>query len=250
MKAMILAAGLGTRLAAAHRRPPQGAGHSRRPHAAGDRSCRLRSFGVDEVIVNAHHYAEQILEYLKANDNFGIKIEVLLESELLDTGGGLKQAAAFFLDSAKNSNEPFLLHNVDVLSSIDFAHMIRFHTEQNALATLAVQARKTSRYLLFDEQNQLCGRRTGENGDIEQVRPADALQPLAFTGIHILSPQIFAKMTEVGAFSIIPTYLRLAAHNEKIMAFRADECYWRDLGKPESLLAAEAEMNSGKYTIA
>ena len=123
--------------------------------------ARLRFFGVREVIVNAHHYAEMIVEYLKAHDNFGMRIEVSREEELLDTGGGLKKAASFFLDSAASSQEPFLLHNVDVISTIDLGHMMRFHTEQAALATLAVQQRESSRYLLFDEQAQLCGRRVG-----------------------------------------------------------------------------------------
>jgi NDP-sugar pyrophosphorylase family protein len=253
MKAMILAAGLGTRL-----RPLT----DNRPKAlveVGGRTMleialrRLRAFGVREVIVNAHHYAEMILEYLEANDNFGMRIEVSREEVLLDTGGGLKKAAHFFLEDAGSLQEPFILHNVDVLSTIDLEHMIRFHAEQGALATLAVQDRETSRYLLFDEQGQLCGRRSGrapmaEDGRAELVRSAPEVQALAFSGIHVISPRLFAKMEEEGAFSIITAYLRLAAREEKILAFRADASYWRDLGRPESVMQAAQDMSSGKYS--
>jgi NDP-sugar pyrophosphorylase family protein len=250
MKAMILAAGLGTRLRPLTDDRPKAlvtvAGRTLLEIAL----CRLRAFGVGEVIVNTHHYAEMILEYLQANSNFGMKIEVSREEVLLDTGGGLKNAAHFFLDATRDSQEPFILHNVDVLSTIDLGRMMRFHTERDALATLAVQDRASSRHLLFDEQGQLCGRRTGRNANPQDasneiVRPASDPQPLAFSGIHVLSPRIFAEMEENGAFSIIPAYLRLAAKGEKIMAFRADEYYWRDLGRPESLIEAAQDLASG-----
>jgi NDP-sugar pyrophosphorylase family protein len=253
MKAMILAAGLGTRLRPLTDDRPKAlvtvAGRTLLQIAL----CRLRVFGVREVIVNAHHFADMIVEYLKANDNFGMSIEVSREEALLDTGGGLKKAAHFFLDPSANQDEPFILHNVDVISTIDLGRMMRFHLAQDALATLAVQDRETSRYLLFDEQGQLCGRRTrrgtqAENVQDEWVRPACDAQALAFSGIHILSPRIFSRMEEEGAFSIIPAYLRLAGKEEKIMAFRADEYYWRDLGRPESLLQAARDMDSGAYT--
>jgi NDP-sugar pyrophosphorylase family protein len=128
--------------------------------------------------------------------------------------------------------------------------MLCFHAERHALATLAVQQRTTSRYLLFDEQHSLCGRRNGSDGKDEFVRPAQQAQPLAFSGIHVLSPLILAKMKEEGAFSIIDAYLHLAAQHEKIVAFRADESYWLDLGRPEKLLQAEQDMASGKYSEA
>jgi NDP-sugar pyrophosphorylase family protein len=250
MKAMILAAGLGTRLHPLTDDRPKAlvtvAGRTLLEIAL----ARLRSFGVGEVIVNAHHFAEMIADYLKANDNFGMRIEVSREEELLDTGGGLKQAAHFFLEDGGNTQEPFILHNVDVLSNIDLASMVRFHKERNALATLAVQQRETSRYLLFDEQGQLCGRRAGQDGEVEWARPAAQTQALAFSGIHVLSPKIFAKMEEQGAFSIIPAYLHLAAQGEKVLAFRADGCYWRDLGRPESIAQAAQDLSSGKFSVA
>jgi len=246
MKAMVLAAGLGTRLRPLTDDLPKAL------VTVGGRTlleitlCRLRAFGVSEVIVNAHHHAEMIVDYLKANDNFGMRIEVSRENKLLDTGGGLKNAAHFFGDGPQ---EPFILHNVDVLSSIDLGRMMQFHAQQGALATLAVQQRETARYLLFDKQGLLCGRRVkrAEPGEDEMARPAVSAHALAFSGIHVISPGIFAKMKEHGAFSIIDAYLHLAAQGEKIIAFRADEWYWRDLGRPANILQAEEDMESGKY---
>ncbi|MDE3187363.1 MAG: nucleotidyltransferase family protein [Acidobacteriota bacterium] len=245
MKAMILAAGLGTRLRPLTDDRPKAlvevAGHSLLEITL----VRLRSFGVREVIVNTHHYADMMLDYLKAHDNFGMRIEVSREEVLLDTGGGLKKAAHFFLDSSGSSHEPFIVHNVDVLSTIDLGSMMRFHAEHGALATLAVQDRETSRYLLFNGHAQLCGRRAGSHGKDELVRPALEVKALAFSGIHVISPRLFAKMEEQGAFSIITAYLRLAAEGEKIIAFRADQSYWRDLGRPENVAQAAVDIRNG-----
>jgi len=244
MKAMILAAGLGTRL-----RPIT----DNRPKALVEISgrtlleitlSRLRKFGVSEVIINVYHFADMIVEYLKRNDNFGMRLEVSREEELLDTGGGLKKAAWFFKDSGGHSGKetPFILHNVDVLSTIDLERMRQTHFETRALATLAVQDRETSRYLLFDERRELCGRRADRDQPPELVRPAQQMQTWAFSGIHIISPRLLAMMIEDGAFSIITTYLRLAARGEKIVAFRADEYYWRDLGTPEGVAQAAKDL--------
>jgi len=247
MKAMVLAAGLGTRL-----RPLT----DNRPKAlvtVGGRTLleialeRLRGFGVREVIVNAHHFAEMICAYLEENGNFGMRMEVSREEELLDTGGGLKKAAWFFLeDGAEESNldEPFLVHNVDVISTIDLERMRQSHIERGALATLAVQERKTSRHLLFDEQHSLCGRRSGGDQASKLVCPGQQVEALGFSGIHIISPRIFPMLTEAGAFSIIDSYLRLAAQGEKILAFRADKDYWRDLGRPENVAQAEQDFRN------
>ncbi len=182
-----------------------------------------------------------MLEYLKANDNFGMHIEVSREEVLLDTGGGLKKAAYFFLDDS-DAAEPFILHNVDVISTIDLGRMVEFHTENQALATLAVQDRETSRYLLFDEHLQLCGRRSGRDWKTEVGDASEPGTALAFSGIHVISPRLLGMMTEEGVFSIIDSYLRLAAQGEKILAFRADEYYWRDLGKPDHVMQAAQDL--------
>jgi NDP-sugar pyrophosphorylase family protein len=174
-----------------------------------------------------------------------MRIVISREDVLLDTGGGLKKAAWFFLENSETSNEPFLLHNVDVLSTIDLRRMVEFHTQRNALATLAVQNRKTSRYLLFDSSMKLSGRRSGEDGEPELVRPTSDVTARAFSGIHVISPKVLPMLSEDGAFSIINSYLRLATQGEKIEAFPADEYYWRDLGKPENITHAEKDIKSG-----
>jgi mannose-1-phosphate guanylyltransferase len=245
MKAMVLAAGLGTRL-----RPLTDDRPKALVEVAGRTMLeitleRLRSFGIREVIVNAHHFAGQIAEYLKANGNFGMRIEISREDVLLDTGGGLKKAAHFFLEGAPGNDEPFILHNVDVLSTIDLRRMAQFHTENRTLATLAVQDRDSSRYLLFDESLQLCGRRAGRDCADEIVRHSTPMKPLAFCGIHVISPRIFSLMMEEGVFSIITAYLRMAAAGEKIIAFRADEYYWRDLGRPEHVMQTAEDLRQG-----
>jgi NDP-sugar pyrophosphorylase family protein len=238
MKAMVLAAGLGTRLRPLTNDRPKAlvevAGRTLLEMAL----ARLRAFGIREAIVNVHHFADMIVEYLKANDNFGMRIEISREEVLLDTGGGLKKAAHFFLGDSGDSEEPFLVHNVDVVSSIDLGRMVQFHIENRALATLAVLTRESARYLLFDEQLQLCGRRVGADGEVELVRPSERPQALAFCGVHVVSPRLLGKMTEGGVFSIIDCYLRLAGGGEKILGFRADEYDWRDLGTPEKVAEA------------
>jgi NDP-sugar pyrophosphorylase family protein len=245
MKAMVLAAGLGTRL-----RPLTDDRPKALVEVAGRTLLeitlfRLRSFGISEVIINVHHFAEMILEYLKTNHNFGMKIEVSSEDVLLDTGGGLKKAGYFFHDDSGRPEEPFLLHNVDAISTIDLRRMAQLHTRNQALATLAAQDRKTSRYLLFDEQLQLCGRRSGHDGNTELVRSSSQTQALAFAGIHVISPRLIPMMVEEGIFSIINSYLRLAGQGEKILAFRVDEYYWRDLGRPDDLQQAAQDFERG-----
>ena len=235
MRAMILAAGLGTRL-----RPLT----DTRPKALVELSGRtlletilerLRECGVNQVIVNVHHFADMVIEYLESEGNFGMQIEVSREETLLDTGGGLKKAAWFFLDDPDRLDDPFIVHNVDVLSTIDLERMVRFHIDNQALATLAVQDRKTSRPLLFDDQGQLYGRPGNADGKGDIVRPTSKLAELAFSGIHVISPRLLPMMTQEGVFSIIDAYIALAASRCKITAFRADEYSWRDVGRRESL---------------
>ena len=242
MKAMVLAAGLGTRLRPLTNHRPKALVEVDGRTLLEITVTRLREGGVREVIINVHHFAPMMLEYLKAHSNFGMRIEVSCEDVLLDTGGGLKKAAWFFLEDGAGRDEPFILHNVDVLSTIDLHRMIAAHKEHGSLATLAVQKRPTSRYLLFDDQQQLCGRRAGIDGLPETARACASQNAFAFCGIHVISPRLLPLMKEEGVFSIITSYLRLAANQEKIMAFPADEYYWRDLGKPESIAQAAQDL--------
>lgn len=242
MKAMVLAAGLGTRLRPLTDNRPKALVEVAGRTLLEITITRLRSFGVNQAIVNVHHFANMVVDYLKANNNFGMRIEVSHEDVLLDTGGGLKNTAWFFLDSVGSKAEPFLLHNVDVISSIDLGRMVQAHKESQSLATLAVQKRESSRQLLFDTRGTLCGRRAGRDREPEIVRTEPNLEPLAFSGIHVISPRLLTLMTEGGVFSIIDAYLRLAGEGERISAFHADEYYWRDLGKPESVRQAAEDL--------
>lgn len=244
MKAMVLAAGLGTRLRPLTNDRPKALVEVAGRTLLEITLFRLKTFGIREAVINAHHFAPMIVEYLKVNHNFGMNIEVSCEEPLLDTGGGLKKAAWFFQQNGDSSDgdDAFLLHNVDVISNIDLTCMMQAHRMSHPLATLAVQDRSTSRYLLFDEQQELCGRRLVKEQKVEMARAAQPKYELAFSGIHVISRRIFNLMTEEGIFSVIDAYLRLAGQGEKIKAFRADEYYWRDLGRPESIAQAVKEL--------
>jgi len=257
MKAMILAAGLGTRLRPLTNDRPKALVEINGRTLLQITIERLASVGVCEIIINIHHFAGKVADYLKSHNNFGLRIEISREDDLLlDTGGGLKKAAWFFLEDSARNDEPFLLHNVDVISDIDFARMLHHHQENGALATLAAQARSSSRQLLFNDQLHLIGRRVDGNDEIaaqsaasitssetKKLSSGSPLLPLAFSGIHILSPRIFPFLTETEpVFSIIDSYLRLAAQGHKILAFRHDGSYWRDLGRPADLAQAARDL--------
>jgi NDP-sugar pyrophosphorylase family protein len=248
MKAMILAAGLGTRLRPLTNDRPKAlvevAGHTLLEITI----ARLRQFGISEVIINVHHFAEMMIEYLKRKNNFGMRVEISQEDVLLDTGGGLKKAAWFFLEDGRSA-APFILHNVDVISTIDIARMLEVHRQNQALATLAVQQRETSRYLLFDRQMQLCGRRFVKEQKIEMARSVQQPKEAAFAGIHVVSPRLLEMLSEEGVFSIVESYLRLAGQGEKISGYRAEGAYWRDLGKPGNIAAAAEDLKASVFTI-
>jgi mannose-1-phosphate guanylyltransferase len=170
MKAMVLAAGLGTRLRPLTNDRPKAlvevAGHTLLEITL----VRLRTAGVRQVIVNVHHFADMVVDYLRANKNFGMHVEISREEVLLDTGGGLKKTADFLRYSGHSKNAPFILHNVDVISTIDLDQMRQLLIHNDALATIAVHDRETSRYLLFNDQRRLCGRRAGRDRKTELVR--------------------------------------------------------------------------------
>ncbi len=239
---MIFAAGLGTRLRPLSNNRPKALVEVCGRTLLEITLTRLRDFGLQVVVINVHHFADMILEYLETHDNFGMRIELSREDVLLDTGGGLKKAAWFF------DGDPFILHNVDVISTIDFRRMMEVHNRNQPLATLAVKDRKSTRYLLFDGNLELCGRRTTADEKTEVARTAPHLKALAFSGIHVISPRLLGLMAEDGAFSIIATYLRLAGRGEKILGLRADEYYWRDVGRPESVIQAGEDLKAGLWS--
>jgi NDP-sugar pyrophosphorylase family protein len=232
MKAMVFAAGRGTRLKPLTDTRPKALVEVDGVPLLEIVLRRLAAAGTREVIVNTHHFADQVHKFIDAHgaEHFGLwRIAVSEERELLDTGGGLKKAAWFFEETT-----PFLAHNVDVLSDVDLAAFMTTHTESGALATLAVMPRETARPLLFDEKGRLVGRGTPESPKL--VRTAEGgPDSLGFCGIHAISPEIFSMIKEHGAFSIIDAYLRLAAQGAKIIAGRIDGAKWRDCGRREDL---------------
>ncbi len=229
MKAMILAAGIGLRLKPLTDKTPKAL------IKIGEKTmlelvlARLVRAGVSSVVINLFHLADQVQEFLNKKAPFPVPITISKERELLDTGGGLKKAAPFFDDG-----QPFFVHNVDVLSDIDLDAMYRHHLAHPALATLAVQKRPSSRALLFDSQGRLCGRQ-GKSAPEWAGRPKAGAKPLAFSGIHVVSPELFPKMTESGIFPIMEAYLRLAGEGETIRAFNAGGAAWNDIGTPARL---------------
>lgn len=238
MKAMIFAAGLGTRLKPLTDNTPKALlpvkGKPMLEHVI----LKLKDAGFHQIVINIHHLGDQILDFLAANDNFGIRIYVLDERDyLLDTGGGIKHAEVFL-----QGNEPFLIHNVDIMSDIDLRALYNRHVETNPLATLLVSKRTTSRYLLFNKENRLCGWRNRTTGEIKSFYPdfdPNQYNEYAFSGIHVLSPKIFDYMEEwTGKFSIIQFYLSICAKTD-IRAYVAENLRLLDIGKPETLKEAE-----------
>lgn len=231
MKAMIFAAGLGTRLRPITNNKPKALVEVNGvPLLETVLNCLIAA-GVSEVIINLHHFSDQIKDFLRQKDNFGIRIEFSGEETLLDTGGGLKKAAWFFDDG-----HSFLVHNVDILSNIDLRRMVEFHLDNHCMATLAVNQREGKRYLVFDEDNLLCGWKSlRANKEVINRTLVGEPKNLGFCGIHVISPEFLDRMNETGAFSIITSYVRLAGEGERILAFRADEYSWRDVGKLEEL---------------
>lgn len=244
MKAMIFAAGLGTRL-----RPLTGVLPKALIEVGGipmiERVIlKLKSARITGILINLHHFPDQIKNFIHQKNSFGLNIQFSDESEeLLETGGGLKKASFFFDDG-----KPFLVHNVDVLSNVNLLEMINFHTKNKALATLFVQERQTSRYLLMNDQNHLAGWKNEKTNETRLCFPQEKiLKKMAFNGIHIIDPRIFDLFTEQGKFSIIDTYLRLAT-TEIITGFMDESALFVDIGKPESLLQAEILVKNPSFS--
>lgn len=236
MEALIFAAGLGTRLKEFTHDKPKAlvllAGKPLIQHTIE----HLINFGITHIIINVHHFADQVIEFIESNHSFGIQIDISDERELLlDTGGGLKKAGRFF-----NGNEPILIYNVDVISNLDVNNLLEFHKRSMALATLVVRQRETSRYLMFNPDMFLTGWKNFSSGETIVSREdlfAES-RPLAFSGIHIIEPKILDLITEEGKFPIMDLYLRLAK-DHPIKAYIDQSELWMDLGKPAQLAEAE-----------
>ncbi|MGB5531039.1 MAG: nucleotidyltransferase family protein [Ignavibacteriaceae bacterium] len=235
MQAMILAAGLGTRLRPLTDSTPKALIKIKEFTLLELQIRKLESEGFNEIIINIHHFAEQIKEYLKQKNFPGCSITISDESKkLLDTGGGLKKAAYFF-----SAAKPFLVYNVDILSDINLKKLLDYHMSSGTLATLAVRERKSSRKFLFDKENILLGWKN-ENAN-EQIIVSDTISdlvPLAFSGVQIIDPAIFKYFPDEDVFSIVDLYLSVAK-KEKINGYIHNKDNWLDLGKTESLNEAE-----------
>ena len=232
MKAMIFAAGLGTRLKPLTNEKPKALVEVNGKPLLYYAIEIIKKAGIESIIVNTHHFSEQIIAYIE-NTDFGIPIEISDESEeLLNTGGGLKKAAAFL-----QGNEAFLVYNVDILSDINLTEMLEYHLQTNALATLAVMDRKTARYFLFDDDNTLCGWRNKKDGSERISRMANHVTEYAFSGIQILDPKLLYLMTQEGVFPIVDVYLELAK-DYIIKAYNHTNTLWCDLGKHHELECA------------
>lgn len=234
MKAMIFAAGLGTRLRPLTDDIPKALVPINGKPALEWLILKLKKAGIHQIIINVHHFAEKVIDFISENHSFGIEVTISDEREmLLDTGGGLKKAAWFFDDG-----KPFLVHNADVLSNIEFDMMLDFHNQKKALATLFIQKRTTSRYLIFDEERRLSGWKNNKTNELITAKQATGdTEDYAFNGIHIIDPKIFKLMNGEGKFSIIETYLGLTK-NHPIMGYAPKNTAWMDIGTIENLLQA------------
>ena len=234
MRAMIFCAGLGTRLKPITNTIPKALVKAGNATLLEICIKNLNSQGISDIIINVHHFADQIKKFLEENNNYGVNISISNESrKLLNTGCGLKNAAWFFDDG-----EPFLLHNVDVISNLNLKALYDFHINSKAIATLAVRDRESSRYLLFNSENILCGWKNVKTNEIVSFSNIESLKEFAFSGIHIIDPKIFALMPNDEIFSMIDFYLNIMKNND-VNAYIDNESFWMDVGNPESLKIAE-----------
>lgn len=235
MKAMIFAAGLGSRL------KPWTDAHPKALAIVNDKSLLqrniefLQKIGITQVIINVHHFAEQIIDAIQANNGWGSAITISDETkEVLETGGGLKKAAWYFAEE-----ENFVLMNADVLTDMNMSAMIEQHKKKMAIATLATSNRSTSRYFLFNEAGLLCGWENVQTGVRRIEREGEMLHQQAFSGIHIINTRLLPLIEQEGKFSMVDVYLGLIKHNN-VYAFNHTGARFIDVGKPESVMKAEA----------
>lgn len=240
MKAMVFAAGLGTRLGAISRTTPKCLVDVGGQPMLEIVLRRLAAAGVTEAVVNVHYLREQVEEFLKSRA-LPLTVHISPETELLGTGGGLKHARRFL-----DSGAPFFVHNADVFSEIDLAALYRAH-RSDAAATLAVMQRSTSRALLFSTDGVLVGWENGD-GSRDIIAPAGpSAERWAFSGIQVVSPAIFEYLErDTGDFSIIRTYMHVARSGGAVRAFQMGEAFWIDVGTPEKLEALRVRMEGAK----
>jgi MurNAc alpha-1-phosphate uridylyltransferase len=235
MKGMILAAGLGTRLKPFTDKHPKALASVNGKTLLQRNIEYLKSFGVDDILINVHHFADQIIEHIELHRQFGINITISDETnEVLETGGGLKKASWFFSDG-----QPFVLMNVDILTNMNLHDLVEYHQSHHALVTLAISDRKSSRCFLWNKNHELCGWRNKQTGEERISREDSNLVEKSFSGIHIIDPLFFKYLTQEGKFSIVDTYLE-AARSERIIGFDHSGCHLLDVGKPESITLAES----------
>lgn len=233
MKGMILAAGLGTRFKPWTDKHPKALAPVHGKSLLQRNVEYLQAFGISEIVVNVHHFANQITEAIHTNNGWGSNITISDETDVvLETGGGLMKAAKNF------DGESFVVINVDILTDFNLDDMIRYHTQLMPLATLAVTDRSTSRYFLFDQFHNLCGWRNNKTGEEKISRVSADKTPKAFSGIHIIDSKIFSLIRQTGKFSMVDAYLDLA-QTEIIKAFDHSGSKFIDVGKPDSVAKAE-----------
>jgi N-acetyl-alpha-D-muramate 1-phosphate uridylyltransferase len=236
---MIFAAGLGTRLQPLTNNIPKALVEVGGKLMIERVIHNLKLAGVNEIIINLHHFPDQIKSFLQSKNHFGVRMEFSGEEDhLLETGGGLKKAGWFFDDA-----QPFFVHNVDVLTNVDLKKMMLFHLAKKPLATLFIEPRNSSRYLRFDETGQLCGWTNKKTGEQITISTVQHYTELAFNGVHIIDPKALNLIGLKGKFSIIPAYLALAKKN-RILGFRDQSAFFIDIGKPENLAQAETLLQS------
>jgi len=227
---MILAAGLGTRLQPITEKCPKALVKLGNKTLLEHLILKLINFGISDILVNVHHFSDQVVSFLQRNRSFGINIQISDESHrLLDTGGAIKKASWFFNDGA-----PFIVHNVDIFTNFDIPQMRTYHVKSNAMATLAVRTRESGRYLLLDEAGDLCGWKNNKTGETIWVHEREKVQTYAFSGVQIINPVIFSHFPEDEQFSIIKAYLDIAKNN-KINTYVHDQSIWFDVGDPQNL---------------
>ncbi len=243
MRAMIFAAGLGTRLRPLTDSIPKALVQVDGKSLLERCINKLKQHGFDEIIINTHHFSEQIKAFLQRNDNFDVDIIISDESEkLLNTGGGVKNIRKLI-----DRDEPILIHNVDIISNINLSKLYQEHiSDVDRLGSLVVSERDTFRYLLFDENNELKGwvnEQTKETKPFEKM-DVDRYRKLAFSGIQVVSPQVFELMEGYeDVFSIIDFYLQ-SSINHRIVAYEPESLKMMDIGKIETISEAESFLKS------